>query len=227
VAARFFRQALDLDASFARAHAGVSFTHFQNVFLGLTSNREGEVSLALESARRSLAADERDPAAHWAMGRALWLSGDGASIPALERSIELSPNFALGHYMLGFVHAQSGDPKAGIGAVDFSRQLSPFDPLQFAMLGSRALSHMRLGERTEAAEYAVRAAGRPNAHVHMLAIAAVNLALANRREQAREAVARLRSKLPGYTVDDFLRAFRFAPDAEKIIRQGAQQSGFA
>src|SRR5262249_34973871 len=34
-ASKFFRQALDLDPTFARAHAGLSFTHFQNAFLDL------------------------------------------------------------------------------------------------------------------------------------------------------------------------------------------------
>jgi TolB-like protein len=224
---RFFREALTLDPSFARAHAGLSFTHFQNVFLGLTSDRDRQLALALETASQSLASDQRDPAAHWAMGRALWLGGDqSASIAELERCVELSPNFALGHYTLGFVHAQTGDPKAAIEAIDYSRELSPFDPLQFGMLGSRALAHMRLGEREAAAEWAVKAASRPNAHAHILAIAAVNLALVSRPQQAREVVARLRSKRPSYLVEDFLRAFRFAEDVQLVVREAAQSIDF-
>ncbi len=227
LAAQFFRDALKLDPTFARAHAGLSFTHFQNVFLGLTPDRDRQMAFALEAAGQSVGADDRDPAAHWAMGRALWLKGEQAeSLSELERSIELSPNFALGHYTLGFVHAQSGDPKTAIDASDYSRRLSPFDPLQFGMLGARALAHMRLGEREEAADWAVKAASRPNAHAHILAIAAANLALANRRDQAREMVGRIRTKLPSYTVEDFVRAFRFTSDAEKIIRDGAKQIGF-
>jgi TolB-like protein len=226
VAAKFFSRALERDETFARAHAGLSFTHFQNVFLDLTADRDRQLGLAMETASRSVAADERDPAAHWAMGRALWLRGERGAIEELERSVELSPNFALGHYTLGFVHAQSGEPHAAMEAADYSRQLSPFDPLQFGMLGSRALAHMRLGERDAAADWAVKAASRPNAHAHILAIAATNLALANRVDQARAFVARIRGKLPSYAIDDFLRAFRFEPEAEKILRAGARQAGF-
>jgi tetratricopeptide (TPR) repeat protein len=161
------------------------------------------------------------------MGRALWLSGDqGGSIGELERSIELSPNFALGHYTLGFVHAQSGDPRTAIAATDHSRRLSPFDPLQFGMLASRALAHMRMGERDAAAEWSVKAANRPNAHAHILAIAATSLALAGRRDQAREVIGRIRSKLPSYSVEHFFRAFRFTADAEQQLREGARQIGF-
>jgi TolB-like protein len=226
-AAAFFRDALRLDPTFSRAYAGLSFTHFQNAFLGLTPHRTREVDLAFDAAGRSIETDVRDPAAHWAMGRALWLRGDERDAFAeLGQSIELSPNFALGHYTLGFVHSQTGDPRSAIDATDHSRRLSPFDPLQFAMLASRALAHIRLGEIEEAAEWAVKATGRPNAHVHILAIAVQSLILANRRDEAGRFVARIRERVPTYTVEDFLRAFRFDANTTKLLRQAAKQIGF-
>jgi len=225
-AEQLFRAALKLDPTFSRAYAGLSFTQFQNAFLDLTPDRERQVDLALESAARSIDADDRDPAAHWAMGRALWLRGaQGESILELERSIELSPNFALGHYTLGFVHSQAGDPRRAIDATNYSRQLSPFDPLQFGMLASRALAHVRLGEAPEAAEWAVKATGRPNAHAHILAIAAECLALADRRDEAQRFVARIRERLPAYDVEDFLRALRFDADTDELFRNAARKIG--
>jgi TolB-like protein/DNA-binding SARP family transcriptional activator len=225
-AEQFFRGALQLDPTFARAHAGLSFTHFQNVFLELTPDRQRQMDLAFETAAESLATDDRDPAAHWAMGRALWLRGDkGESIVELHRCVELSPNFALGHYMLGFVEAQSGDARLAIEASNTSRQLSPFDPLQFGMLGSRALAHVRLGELDEAVEWALKATGRPNAHAHIVAIAASTLALTNRPAEAQKLVARIRERLPSYDVDSFLRAFRFDRDTEDLLRHSARTSG--
>ncbi|HSD91078.1 MAG TPA: hypothetical protein VLB44_26330, partial [Kofleriaceae bacterium] len=137
-----------------------------------------------------------------------------------------SPNFALGHYTLGFVHAQKGDARSAISATNYSRQLSPFDPLQFAMLASRAIAHVRLDERAEAAEWAVKATARPNAHTHILAIAAGCLALSNRRDEARMFVARIRERLPSYSVEDFLRAFQLDPDVAQLFRHGAREVGF-
>jgi len=226
-AAQLFRRAIQLDPSFARAHAGLSFTHFQNVFLELTPDRQAQIDLALQSATASLAADERDPAAHWAMGRAHWLRGERhQSLAELQTSIDLSPNFALGHYTLGFVEAQAGDPQSAIIAADTSRRLSPFDPLQFGMLGSLALSHLRLGQPDLAADFALRAIARPNAHVHILAIAACTLALARRREEAGALVARIRQHSAGYDVERFIRAFRFDRDAERLFRDSARIIGF-
>jgi len=226
-AARFFQTALELDPTFARAYAGLSFTHFQNAFLDLTADRERQIDLALSTAARSLGADQRDPAAHWAMGRALWLHRDEKeAFASLERSVELSPNFALGHYTLGFVHCQMGDPRFAITATTTSRQLSPFDPLQFAMLASRALAHVRLGEVDEAADWAVRATSRPNAHAHILAIATECLLLANRRDEARAFAGRIRERVPRYSVEDFLRAFRFPKDTEAQLRRCSRAIAF-
>jgi DNA-binding SARP family transcriptional activator len=222
-----FQNAIRLDPTFARAFAGLSFTHFQNAFLDLTPDRARQIELAFEAAGRSVGADDRDPAGHWAMGRALWLRGvEGESSAELQRSIDLSPNFALGHYTLGFVHAQSGDPRTAIEATNHSRELSPFDPLQFAMLASRALAHVRLGELPEAADWAVKATGRPNAHAHILAIAAECMALLNRRDEARKLVARIRERLPTYDVEHFLRAFRFDSETEHLFRSSAHRIDF-
>jgi TolB-like protein/DNA-binding SARP family transcriptional activator len=225
-AEQLFRQAIGLDPSFARAHAGLSFTQFQNVFLELTPDREVQMDLAFESAAHSLEADDRDPAAHWAMGRALWLRGSQReSVQELERSIELSPNFALGHYTLGFVEAQSGDPRTAIRASNTSRALSPFDPLQFGMFGSCALAHLRLGELEEANQSALAAISRPNAHVHILAIAVCTLALTQRHDEARKLVATIRAN-QSYDIERFLRCFRLDRDAELLIRHGARAIGF-
>ena len=90
----------------------------------------------------------------------------------LERSIDLSPNFALGHYKLSFVRSIVGDPQAAITSADRSRNLSPFDPMLFGMLATRAMALVRLGQFEEAAGWAVKAAARPNALPHIHAIAA-------------------------------------------------------
>lgn len=225
LAQHFFQMSVRLDPTFARAHAGLSFTHWQNAFQQW-ADRERESDRAFETAGRSLIVDDHDPAAHWAMGRALWLRGrQDESVVELERAVGLSPNFALGHYSLAFVHSQSGDPRTAIGSSDHSRHLSPFDPLLFGMLGARAMAHIRLGQFDEAAEWALKAAARPNAHAIILAIAAYCLALAGRVDEGKTFAATIRNTLPHYRVDDFLATFRFTEDAAALFRQGAKRIG--
>jgi len=224
-ARQFFAQAVELDPTFARAYAGLSFAHFQNAFLGW-KNPVPEIERAYEAAGRSLMVDDRDPAAHWAMGRALWLRGDQEQcITELERAVDLSPNFATAHYTLAFVHAQSGDANAAISFSDHSRQLSPFDPLLFAMLGTRALGLMRLGQHDEAAEWAIKAAARPNAHQHIMAIAALTLGLAGRLDEAEAYKAKIRERVSNYAMADFLAAFRYSPEVAALFKNAGERIG--
>jgi tetratricopeptide (TPR) repeat protein len=224
-ARQYFQQAVKLDPTFSRAYAGLSFTHFQNVFLGW-GDRKQAIERAYESAGQSVMADDRDPAAHWAMGRALWLRGQNDdAVSELRRSLDLSPNFALGHYTMAFVQAQSGDPAAAIEATDVSRALSPFDPLLFAMLGSRAIAMARQGNYREAADWAVKGASRPNAHPHIYAIAAATLAMAGSLDEARAHVAHIRRVRPGYGVQDFMDAFHFDADSAGLFTKGARAAG--
>ena len=226
-AQHFFAIAVRLDPTFARAYAGLSFTHFQNAFQGWV-RRGPEIERAFETAGQSLMADDRDPAAHWSMGRAHWLRGsNGQAVAELERAIDLSPNFALGHYALAFVQAQAGDAAAAIASSDYSRNLSPFDPLLFGMLGARALALARLGKYEEAASWAVKAAARPNAHPHIFAIAAYTLTLAGSLDAARVHAAAVRRARPGYAVADFLSTFHFEADGEALFRKAARQLGMA
>jgi len=226
-ARHFFETAVRLDPTFARAYAGLSFTHWQNAFQGW-AKREPEIERAYEAAGQSLMVDDRDPAAHWAMGRALWLRRrHDQSVVELERAVDLSPNFALGHYTLSFVHSQSGDPRAAVAFSDHSRHLSPFDPLLFGMLGARSMALVRLERFDEAAEWGVKAAARPNAHAHILAIAAYSLALAGRLDEARSYMAAIRKKVPDYRVDDFLAAMHFEPGGVALFRKAAKRIGSA
>jgi TolB-like protein/Flp pilus assembly protein TadD len=224
-ARQYFAQAVKLDPTFARAYAGLSFAHFQNAFLGW-KKAAPEIDRAFDAAGKSLMVDDRDPAAHWAMGRALWLRGtQDQAVTELERAVDLSPNYATAHYTLAFVHSQTGDPRAAISFSDYSRQLSPFDPLLFAMLGCRAIALARLGQHEEAAEWAMKAAARPNAHHHIMAIAAFTLGLADRTDEAKVYKARIRERVPDYALADFLAAFRMSPDAAGMISTGAKKIG--
>jgi DNA-binding SARP family transcriptional activator len=225
-ARHFFEMALRLDPTFSRAYAGLSFTHYQDAFQNWNDRAAG-MEQAYRAAEQGLMADERDPAVHWAMGRALMLRGQpDESISALTRSIELSPNFALGHYNLAFVHSIFGDADAAISAADYSRHLSPFDPMLLGMLGTRAVALVRLGHFEEAASWAVKAAARPNVFPHIHAIAACCLALAGSLEQARAHVAAVRHTSPRYCLADFFTAFPFGRDDQTLIRRGFRLLGF-
>ena len=225
LAQHFFKMALRMDQTFARAHAGLSFTHWQNAFQGW-ADRKIEAERAYASASDSLMADDRDPAAHLALGRALWLRGQQPqSINELESAVDLSPSFAMGHYSLAFVHCQLGDPSAAVTAADHSRNLSPYDPLLFGMLASRAMALVRLGRFEEAADWGVKAAARPNAHAQIWAIAALSLALAGRVDEGRTMLASIHAPRRDIAWPTFSRRFISPPRMPPYLRPGQSKSG--
>jgi DNA-binding SARP family transcriptional activator/TolB-like protein len=226
-AQQFFARAIALDPTFSRSYAGLSFTHsqnaFQNAFLLQAREREREIALAFETAGQGLEVDPSDPAAHWAMGRALWLrrEHDGA-ISALDQSVRLSPNYALGHYAIAFVHCQTGDPGRAIAAADLATHLSPLDPMLFSMHGARTFALLRLGRVQEAADFAIRGGQQPNAHVHAHAIAALTLAAAGRIEEAQVERRRINTLRPNYNFKQFKDTFHMLDDLEEIYQRAAK-----
>jgi hypothetical protein len=84
---------------------------------------------------------------------------------------------------------------------------------------------VRLGKFEEAAEWGAKAAARPNAHPHVIAIAAYSLALAGRVGEAQICAASIRKVLPDYKFDDFIRAFRFDEAGTVLFRKGARLLG--
>jgi DNA-binding SARP family transcriptional activator/TolB-like protein len=227
-AQKFFTRAIALDPTFSQSYAGLSFTHFQNAFLLKTREREREVALAFDTAGKGLEADPSDPAAHWAMGRALWLRREHeGAINALEQSVRLSPSYALAHYTLAMVQCQVGDPARAIVAADIAVHLSPLDPMLFAIHGARTFALLRLGRVKEAAEFALRGGQQPNAHVHAHAIAALTLAAAGRIEEAQVERGRIRTLRPDYNFKQFNDAFHLLDDLNDIYQRAAKLVQFA
>lgn len=214
LAAAMFQRSIDTDPGFARTHAGLSFTHFQNAFIGYTKETEIERGKAMLLAERGLALDPMDSFANLTMGRAEWLNGDVEGCRSwLERSIELNPNYAFAIYNRALVDTFLGEGNVGEHGVVRAMTLSPLDPMRYAMLATRALSHIVRGDYQAASDWAERAATAPNAHIQIRAIAALAHQLAGHHDiAARWADEVLRAE-PAFDQARFFRAFPIRKDA--------------
>jgi len=140
-----------------------------------------------------------------------------ASLVELNTSTELNPSFAVGQYTLGFTLMQTGDTVHSIERADLARRLSPYDPMSFAMIGVRGFSLALRGQYDQAASLMTLSVQQPNAHYHMIAMAAVCDVLAGNKEAARRGRGRLLEASPGYGVREFLRAFQFQQPAHRKL----------
>jgi TolB-like protein/Tfp pilus assembly protein PilF len=208
-----FERAIAQDPGFARAHAGLSFVHFQTAFMGHADDLARERALSRSSAERGLDLDPLDPFVNFTMGRSFWLEGDLESgLAWLERATSLSPNYAQGIYARAWTETLSGRGLEGREHVDLAMCLSPLDPLYYGMLGTRAFTHMAQGEDLEAASWAERAARSPGAHVLIAMIAAAAHALAGHDARAGSWAENVRKRSPRLTREDFFRAFPIKPE---------------
>ena len=212
-AERYFRLAVELDPNSPRAFAGLSFVHWQRAFLEISRDREGEINRALDYAQHSLQLDPRDPQVHWAMGRAHVLRRDfDLAVDSLETAVDLNPNFAMGQYSLGFTQMIACDQERSDTALIAARRLSPFDPMSFAMMAAQAVNAAVEGRLQDAVDLSLRAARQPNAHYHIVALAAFCHALAGEADAAHGYLVRLKAGHPDYRIADYLRAFPYRDD---------------
>ncbi len=227
-ARRLFAEAVEIDPAFSNAYAALSFTHFQRAYLLYSQWTQDEIRTALSFAERSLDLDPRNPRGHYAYGRACMLDHRSeASFEALATSLRLEPGFAQGHYSLGFVQSLCGDPEAAIRNLQRAVELSPIDPLVFAMISSQAFCHMRLGDYDEAASCAIRGAGKPHAHVQSFAVAAAMCQLAGREDEARNFAATVRRRNANYSIEHFLTGFpNFNAEDRETVTVPLRKLGF-
>jgi TolB-like protein len=228
VAAALFAQAVAREPGFARAHAGLSFVHFQTAFLRNTDDLPGEIALARRYAEKGLELDPLDPFVNFTMGRTYWLEGElESSLPWLDRSITISPNYAQGIYARAWTESLAGRGHDSRAHVDLAMRLSPLDPMFYAMQGTRALGHLDLGEDAQAAHWAERAARSPGAHVLIAMIAAATLSLGGDPMRAAYWAANVRERNSQLTRADFFRSFPMkSPAMRSRVSQALEQLGF-
>ena len=210
IAGNLFAHAVTADPNFARAHAGLSFTHFQNVFLGLVPDVKTERQLIRRTAERAMELDPLDPFVNLTMGRVEWLSGNLEAGQAwMDRGIALSPNYAMAIYNRALVGTILGDGEGSETRVTKAIALSPIDPLNYAMLATRSMTHMVRGDLAAAAKWAEQAVRAPNAHHQIFACAAVAIEMNGERDKAVNLVRMVHAMQPGYAEADFFEAFPF------------------
>ncbi|KAA1192889.1 transcriptional regulator [Pseudohalioglobus sediminis] len=228
LAADLFTRAVEQDPGFSRAHAGLSFVHFQTAFLRHTDDVAGATALARELALRAVDLDPLDPFVNFTMGRTYWLEGDlDRALSWLERATDLSPNYAQGFYARAWTETMAGNAGTSREHLDLAMRLSPLDPLYYAMLAARGLTHIAAGDYREAAEWTDRGARSPGAHALIAMIAAAAHVLAGDTQRAQYWAGEARKINPALTRTEFFGAFPMrSPALHRALNTALQSLGF-
>ena len=210
IAADYFERATTLEPSFARAYAARSFTSFQTAFLKYRGNASAEADNARRFAEKCIELDPVDPFGNFTLGRAHWLRGDPeAGMPWIDRSVELSPNFAQGFYAHGWADVMAGRGNEALRQLERAISLSPLDPFLYAMQAACGLAYLQLQDFEKAAYWAEKGARAPGAHFLIGAIAAMTLKMKGDDEKAAFWARTVTERRPDASIATFFDAFPF------------------
>lgn len=174
---------------------------------------------ALASARRAVAADERDAFGHFSLGCAHCLRRETAAAEAASQTaLNINPSFAQAHFALGFNLVSSRRPVEAIPYFRKFMALSPWDPHRWTSHHMRAMAHYWLGDLAAAEDYARRSTGQPNVTRWPFATLVSVLGAAGRSDALPVALERLLEHKPDYSVAVARDNFFFLDDPENLGR---------
>src|SRR5690606_23228502 len=122
----------------------------------------------------------------------------------------LSPNFAQGFYSCSFSEVMQGNPERALENSAQAMNLSPLDPLSYAVFSVRALANLRVDDMAQAVHWAEKASRAPGAHFLVLMIVAAIFALAGYIRRAQYWHQQIRSRNPEADLTHFFKAFPFS-----------------
>jgi adenylate cyclase len=213
----------------ALALADLAFSlHFATLF-GWTDSSDAAKARMSETARRAVASDEQDAAAHTSLGiHELFLGQHDNAIRRLSRATDLDPNSTFARGYLGTAYAFGGECDPAIQQLQEAMRLSPRDFLMVVWFTVSAWAYLSAGKFQQAADCGRRAIdcnpAFPDAHGTFAAASAHLGQLADARVGLDEFV-RL---MPGLTLRDerLIRPFRRPADRERFI-DGLRKAGLA
>ena len=189
-ATRLFEEAVALDPGFAAAHANLAYNLWNSVTLGYAEDTATVLAAGRAAAEQAVTLDPNDPLAHTALGRLYLVAGEiERAVGEMQTAIALNPNYARGHYGLGYAYHRGADQaELALPHYDNALRLSPHDPLRWAVLMLKGSALSELGCHDEAIKNCRQACQFPDAgylpHMHL----GVALAGAGKMHEAEAAI---------------------------------------
>jgi len=197
-ALRMSRQALRLDPSLGVAYALASQCYTWGKSFGWLTDPVSEAAEGARLARRALELGRSEPPILTMAGFAIaYLEGDldyGAA--ALDRALELNPNFAGAWGLCGWISVYRGEPDLAIEHVQHAMQLSPVDALRFAWQSAGAYAHFSSGRYGDALSWVEKALRERPGYLPAARMIVASAALAGVPERPETSAAHLRELEP-------------------------------
>jgi len=127
-----YLKAINLDSTYARAHAYLSWTHLNDMRMGWSTSAPLSLQLAFKNAARAVALDNFGPDGHEALGDAyLWAGQHDLAIEELNKALILNPSSASIYAKMGDILIWAGQPDEGMDHIVTAIRLNPHFPFTY------------------------------------------------------------------------------------------------
>jgi tetratricopeptide (TPR) repeat protein len=227
-AQELLHEALALDPGYAHAHALLGWTYVSMFNLDTGRPIHEFTDRAFDEGTKAVALDDQDPWGHLVLG--LSHSRRRQPEPALmhlSKAIELNPSFALGYAGLGYALAVGRQPERGLDALEQAHRLSPRDPFLAVYAPTvRYMALFALGYYEDTIDVCrATAALHPN-HAGAWRLMTVSLALLDRTDEAKAALAHTLKLQPDLSIDHVEKNTVYADPADRSrFLEGLRKAG--
>jgi TolB-like protein/Flp pilus assembly protein TadD len=214
-ALELLEQAIALDADYSQA-LGLYATILTWRAIQRWEPFEASIEKARSAADRAILADTNDPWASVGKGYVSTASRDSnASIMNFGRAVDLSPNFAYAHALLGVANAYAGNAALAIVHIDKALLLSPQDTFIDKFHLYRSVAYFQAGDYQNAASAASAAIELKPEHASSHMFLAASYALCAEESMAELALAGFKKLVPNAKAETIECAIAYVDVADR------------
>lgn len=225
---RMFQQALQLDPTLAISYAFASQCYTWSKSFGWLTEPASEIAEGVRLARRAMELGRSDPPTLTLAGFAIaYLEGDlDTGTAAIDRALEMNPNFALALGLSGWVKGFRGEPDLAIDCVQRAIHLSPVDAFMFAWQSAGSYAFFSQGRYEEALSWAEKALRERPGYLPAARMIVASAALAELPERSETSVIRLRELEPTLRVSNLSNQIPYRrPEDLARLADGLRKAG--
>jgi DNA-binding winged helix-turn-helix (wHTH) protein/TolB-like protein/cytochrome c-type biogenesis protein CcmH/NrfG len=213
-ARQMFRQAIALDATFARAYAGLARTYAADYRQQWTSDDTAALNRAFELARTAQEMNPDLPETDWVLAYVYMQRREHKqALRQLETTVRRNPSFADGYALMGAVATFEGRAAQGIALVRTAMRLQPEGSMLYFVTLGRA--YVLLGDLEQARINLERALSRnPRQLEARVYMAALHL-LSGDRSAALWEAEEIRALQPDFSSSRWLASYPMTDGAQK------------